>query len=193
MRQLITFLTVLTAGAAANADAETGRDPCSILADTVYRQVAAAGRSGWQIATLPSLLPAPIVCADTARAVSEGFSRAMAGMNLPVTWRTPLQQRGDACLSQDVSRCYPRPDPFVPSSGVSDRAFVVQRWRVVQASIGAAMPAGTASDISRFDPHAVADRLRHSLGDSRHVDGPAGAVIQSAANQSGRAKPFDSR
>lgn len=163
MTTLTVLVTMLAAGAAGSAVAEAGSNPCSILSDTVYRQVAGAGRSGRHIATLPASVPAPVVCTDTARAVSAGFSKAMVEMNLYVTWPTSERARGDVCLSHDLSRCYPSWDPFLPGFGPDDAAFVVQQWESVQASIGAAMPAGTASDISRFDPVSVGYRLQRSL------------------------------
>lgn len=171
MRKLTVLIAVIAASA---ANAESSHTACSILSDTIYRHVAAGSNAGLRVAKPPARMPAPGVCRDTARAVSKGFTRAMAERGLYVTWPTPEQQRGDACLSHDLSQCYPNQDPFVPLYSLYDAAFVVQQWRAVQATVRAAMPAGTASDVSRFDPVAVGYRLRRSLqrdtGHRRVVD-----------------------
>lgn len=160
MRKLTVLAVLLTAGA---ANADIGVDACLILTDTIYRQVAAGARSGWRVAALPLRTNEPAVCSDTARAVSKGFTRAMAERNLYITWSSPERQRGDVCLSHDLSQCYPNQDPLVPLFSLYDAAFVVQQWQTVQATIRAAMPAGTASDVSRFDPVFVGVRLQRSL------------------------------
>ena len=160
MRKLTLMMAMIAAGA---ANADTSYAPCSILSDTIYRQVATGVYGGRRVATWPVRVPGPTVCHDTARAVSQGFTRAMAERNFYITWPTPEQHRGDVCLSHDLSQCYPNQDPFVPLYSLYDAAFVVQQWRVVQATVRDAMPAGTASDVSRFDPVAVSDRLQRSL------------------------------
>ncbi len=160
MRKLTVLVMLLMATA---ASAETGDRACSLLSYTVYQQVAAGGRSGWHVATSPVRIPEPVVCNDTARAVSKGFTRAMAERNLYITWQTPERRRGDVCLSHDLSQCYPNQDPLVPLFSLYDAAFVVQQWKLVQATISASMPAGTESDVSRFDPVFVGVRLQRSL------------------------------
>lgn len=160
MRNLAVLVIVLVPAA---VNAETGDRACSLLSHTVYQQVAAARRSGWHVATSPVRFAEPVVCNDTARAVSKGFTRAMAERNLYITWQTPQRRRGDVCMSHDLSQCYPKQDPLVPLFSLYDAVFVVQRWRAVQATISAVMPAGTASDVSRFYPEFVGVRLQRSL------------------------------
>lgn len=160
MRKLTMLMAVLAAGV---ANADSGGSSCSVLSDTIYRQVAAGGNGGRRVATLPARMPGPFVCRDTARAVSRGFTRAMAERNFYVTWPTTERRRVDVCLNHDLSRCFPNQDPFVPLFSPHDAAFVVQQWQVVQRTVRAAMPAGTASDVSRFDPAAVAYRLQRGL------------------------------
>lgn len=161
MRNLTVLMTLLAAGA---ANADSSFKACSKLSDTIYRQVATGGYGGRHTAATPALVPAPAVCRDTARAVSQGFTRAMAERNLYITWPTRDRQRGDVCLSHDLSQCYPNQNPLVPLFSLYDAAFVVQQWKAVQATVRTAMPAGTASDISRFDPIAVGYRLQGKLG-----------------------------
>lgn len=171
MPKLTVLMALMAAGA---ANAESSYRACTILSDTVYRHVAAGGNGGSRIAMSPVRVPTPTVCRDTARAVSLGFTQAMAERNLYITWPTAERQRGDVCLSHDLSQCYPNQNPFVPMYSLYDAAFVVQQWQAVQATVRAAMPAGTASDVSRFDPVAVGYRLQRSLqreaGSRRVVD-----------------------
>lgn len=87
----------------------------------------------------------------------------MAERDLYITWLTPERQRGDACLSRDLAQCYPDQDPLVPLFSVYDAAFVARQWRAVRAAVSAAMPAGTESDVVRFDPEMVGYRLRARL------------------------------
>ena len=159
--RILTGLAVLLVAAAAAAEA--GHDGCAILTDTVYRQVALGGRSGWRVASVPRATPGPAVCADTARAVSKGFTRAMAERNLYITWPTPERQRGDVCLSYDLSQCYPNQDPLVPPLSLYDAAYVVQQWTLVQGTVSVSMPAGTGSDVSRFDPVSLGQRVQRGL------------------------------
>lgn len=164
MRTMTVLMTMLAMGAAANAAADTGSKACSILSDIVYRQVLGVDRTGGRTTTLPTRVPGPTVCHQTASAVSAGFSRAMAERNLYITWSTPEDQRRFICLSVDLSQCFPNQDPFVPPMSLYDAAFVVQQWNAVQKSVSAMMPAGTASDVSRFDPALAGTRLQQQLG-----------------------------
>lgn len=161
---LIVLLAIGAVGAAGDAAADTRSKACAILSDTVYRQVLGAGRGGGRAITLPVDAPGPVLCDRTARAVSAGFTRAMAERNLYVTWPTPDARRRFICLSVDLSQCFPNQDPFVPPMSLYDAAFVVQQWRAVQRSVSALMPAGPASDVSRFDPASVGNRLRPDFG-----------------------------
>lgn len=158
--RILTMLVVLVTGV---ANADTGNDACALLTHTIHRQVAADGRSGWRIASLARGSRGPAICSDTARAVSQGFRRAMAEQNLFITWLTPERQRGDVCLSHDLSQCYPNPDPLVPLFSLYDAAYVVQRWKLVQATVAASMPAGTESDVSRFDPEFIGQQMQRSI------------------------------
>lgn len=171
MQKTITIVALLTAGV---ASADVSTLGCPILSDIVYRHVAASGNGGRLIALTPAVMPKPVECRDTARAVSKGFTRAMAERNLYLTWPTPERQRGDVCNSFYLSQCYPNQDPHVPFFSLYDAAYVVQQWRAVQATVLASMPAGAASDVSRFDPASVSNSLRRSLGravhDQRFVD-----------------------
>ena len=159
--RILTVLAVLLAAGAAHAD--SGQKACAILSDTIHRQMAASGQTGRGSATLPRRIPGPAVCGDTARAVSKGFTRAMAERNLYITWPTPEGQRGDVCLSHDLSQCYPNQDPLVPLFSLYDAAYVVQQWKLVQATVAASMPAGTASDVSRFDAALIGEQMRRGV------------------------------
>lgn len=159
--RILTLMAVLLAAGTANAN--SGQDACAILADTIYRQMAASGRSGRAIASLPRRITGPAVCSDTARAVSRGFTRAMAERNLYITWPTPERQRGDVCLSHDLSQCYPNQDPLVPLFSLYDAAYIVQQWKLVQATVSESMPAGTASDVSRFDPAFIGEQVQRGV------------------------------
>ena len=160
MRKLAVLAMLSIAGAAI---ADSGVDACSILTDTIYRQIAAGARSGSWLAALPVRTDGPAVCSDTARAVSRGFTRAMAERNVHIAWQTPERRGAGVCLSHDVSQCYPNQDPLVPLLNLRDAAYVMQQWRAVEATISAVMPAGTASDVSRFDPVFVGARLQRNL------------------------------
>lgn len=161
MRKMILIVLALVAGAA-NADVSTLG--CSILSDIVYRQVAGAGPNNWLVAAAPGVRVPPIECGDTARAVSKGFTRAMAEKNLYLVWPTLERQRGDVCNSHFLSECYPERDPFVPYFPLYDAETVMRKWRTVQATVTASMPAGAASNVSRFDPVSVGRDLRRNLG-----------------------------
>ena len=158
------FLTTLLVAGIADASADANDRACSILNDAVYRQVIGAGRSDRGFGEPPIAKGGPLVCTNTAHAVSAGFSRAMAELNIYLTWPAGDAFRRYICLTVDLSQCIPSQDPYVPPLSLGDAALVLQRWNAVKASVAAMMPAGTASDVARFDPVAVGPRLARDLG-----------------------------
>lgn len=141
-------------------------DGCALLAEVVYERVrtgsfgaAAAGRQ-----VDAAAYRGVSRCERTAEAVSAGFTRALAESQVFVTWPTPSEIPGDRCLSADLSQCYPRSNPYLSPYGSATTQWVASRWRAVQATVGRSMPAGVASDESRFSSAALDTQLGRRLG-----------------------------
>lgn len=147
----------------ADARERVSADGCRVLENAVFAAVLAAsdgtrrsaagkgGRAGMWLA-----------CSDSAQAVSTGFTRAMLERNVYVSWRSPEQERGDMCLSADLSQCYPNRNPYVPM-GAGDAAFVADSWNAVRRAVGETMPRGYAADMAVFAVSAVARTLDTEL------------------------------
>lgn len=148
------------AGAAGKADG------CVLLAELVYGHVrsvnfAGAGPGGGAAAAARRGV---LHCDRTAEAVSEGFTRALAESQVFVTWPSLSDIPGDRCLSADLSQCYPRSNPYLSPYGSATASWVAARWKSVQAAVVRNMPAGAATDETRFAAAALDTQLRRRLG-----------------------------
>lgn len=143
-----------------NARAEEpyiGVDGCSILAQLIYAEVAAAawyGSSGlWPL--VDDVSNAGIaVCNQTTRTVSKAFSSAMTSMGSPVRWGYPSVNPGDACLSTYLDQCHP---------DRSRLGAIDATWRTVRKTVRQAMPDGVATDQSIFNSSTMRRALRFAL------------------------------
>lgn len=137
---------------AADGRAMFGRPiACVVLEEAVYESVLRSS-AGVAAHRRSAILPGPsalLTCRDTARAVSSGFSRAMAERNVYLRWQWPSEESGDLCLSADLSQCYPHRSPFVPFAR-GDSTFVADSWNGVLRGVGKSMPRGPAADLARF-------------------------------------------
>lgn len=165
MAELVAASFLIGFNSAIAAGDDSAGDGCAALSSAVYHSVSAAGLGGWR--SDPSTWypdhSATLSCDNTATAVSAGFTQAMQTLNLYVTWPTPEQQRGDVCLSHDLSQCYPQQHPFVPTFALSDAAFVMNSWVSVQTTVLDSMPAGAAANVSRFNRNMMNQRLQRRL------------------------------
>jgi len=109
---------------------------CAAVQETVRTQVLAASTRPLGKRGYPVLPPADLggECRDAVKAVSSGFTQAMAALNVFVTWQTPDRQRGDLCLGHYLSQCYPERDGAVPY-GPADAAFVRDAWFAVRRAV----------------------------------------------------------
>lgn len=154
--------------AAAPADTREARttDGCQVLEHSVYNAVLAASAGWHRPAIVRTVAAAPtVVCAETARAASTGFTKAMSQRNVFLSWKSPDQERGDMCLSADLSQCYPNRSPYVPM-GAADAAFVADSWTAVRRAVGKSMPGGPNGDVARFAQPAMTRQLDAELGRS---------------------------
>lgn len=133
---------------------------CAALEVAVYDSVlrSSAGVAAHPGSGVRQGPAAQLSCRDTARAVSSGFSRAMAERNVYLRWQWPGQESGDLCLSADLSQCYPHRNPFVPFAK-GDAAFVADSWNGVLRAVGRAMPRGHAADLARFSVDGLSATL----------------------------------
>ncbi len=162
---LLAAALMLAAAPAATVELrDRTKDGCRALENSVYSAVLAAS-SGWRRPATESGAAPAFVCAESARAVSSGFTKAMARRNVFLSWKSPEQERGDLCLSADLSQCYPNRNPYVPMA-VGDAAFVADSWRAVLRAVGRAMPGGHSGDFARFDEPGLARHLDAALGQS---------------------------
>ncbi|GEM_PF-2557161 len=154
------LLTAVPARAGVSDDAA-----CAAVQETVRAEVLAAsigplGKRGYPV--LPPADPGG-ECGNPAQAVSVGFTRAMASLNVFLKWQTPERERGDLCLGHYLSQCYPERHGAVPYSS-ADAAFVRDAWiavrravdRAASQSCGGIVRGVSASKLER----AMAEELR---------------------------------
>ncbi|HEX5789391.1 MAG TPA: hypothetical protein VFY03_14500 [Woeseiaceae bacterium] len=161
---LAAALAVAVLGHAAAADGRVPGDAigCQALEQAVYAGVLQSSERGTAVRLRQDLAHAGhLECADTARAVTAAFTRAMARGNIYLTWQWD-RNRGDMCLSGDLSQCYPRGNPFVPLPR-ADAAFVADSWFAVLLAVGKSMPQGYFADVSRFTSVGMAMALGAEL------------------------------
>ncbi len=154
---------LMLAGATADTREARTTDGCQELESSVYRAVLAAS-AGWHRPLTGHAAGADwtLVCAESTRAVSAGFTKAMMQRNVFLSWTSPDQERGDMCLSADLSQCYPNRNPYVPM-GAGDAAFVADSWHAVQRAIAKSMPGGHDRDLTRFAQSGMTRQLDAEL------------------------------
>ena len=166
------WTSVLAAGAAGilfsgtagvlHAQQRTDVDGCALLTDAVYSELFVSALFG--SSRLP---PEPahgdaLSCDHTAAAVSAGFSRAMAAINVYVTWSAPAAQSGTICATGDLTICTPLSKPMI-SGGALDAASVTAMWQVVSGVVSRNMPFGTMGDRSTFREYELRVQLSVAL------------------------------
>ena len=137
-------------------------DGCAVLADIVYSEIFTS--TLYESSRLPPH-PGPgdaSSCDNTAASVSSGFSRAMAAMNVVVTWTVPDSQSESVCAGGDLLLCYPLPKPMM-SRGSLDPASVTEMWQIVSGIVFRTMPTGTSSDLSSFREYELRTNLSSAL------------------------------
>ncbi len=140
----------------------TAVDGCAVLANAVYGEVIASALfAGYRLPPEPGQGDA-LNCDATAASVSAGFTRAMAAMNVYLTWATPIRQPEAVCSSGDLMLCHPSAQP-VMSYGALDANSVAEMWQVVAAAVSKSMPLGTMSDRSSFREYELRLRLSDAL------------------------------
>ena len=155
----VAMLSLATAAEGRVAGDATG---CRALEQTVHAAVLQASEGGTAMRLQQGLAHAgQLECSDTARAVTAAFTRAMARGNVYLNWQWD-RDRGDMCLSGDLSQCYPRGNPFVPLPR-ADAAFVADSWFAVVRALGKSMPQGYFTDVSRFTTTGMAMALDAEL------------------------------
>lgn len=137
-------------------------DGCAVLADVVYGELFASA-----LFASSRLPPEPgqgdaLTCDHTAAAVSSGFARAMAAMNVYVTWTTPDWQSEAICASGDLALCFPLSKPMT-WHGAPDPLSVTEMWQIVSGIVTRAMPTGTSSDTSGFREYELRIHLSDAL------------------------------
>ena len=160
---VIGFMTM--SGARAQ-DPVIGVDGCAILAMLVYTEVT---QSRWYgsggIGGLPTY-PGPdeiTICNQTTRSVTGAFTSSLRQMNIYVSWGYRSGSSGDYCLSHFLSQCYPDRNPYMPSPGTTETAFVLHSWRAVHDAIRRSMPGVSGSDVARFSQMELRRDIRRSL------------------------------
>jgi len=145
-------------------------DGCAALATVIHEQVAS---SAWSFPGTPSFGSEDRLglssCEHTTRTVTASFSRAMASMNIYVTWTGQSPLPGDMCQSAFLSQCYPDRSPLVPWGGAAETAFMYDAWRGVYKAVTRNMPAGVDSDVSRFTTTSLRSDMQRSLSQSVNV------------------------
>ncbi len=163
----------MSLGGTAAGGTASGTDDCPVLGELVTQAVLDAG-DGLKARLVPGFPRVGLLkCRQAALTVTTGFSAAMARRNIYVSWQWPDKERGDRCLSADLSQCYPTRNPFVPYS-VSDGAFVADSWHGVLQAIGQRMPRVTmatscASRAARWLPALPAELQRSTGGRSQQT------------------------
>ena len=137
-------------------------DGCAVLADAVYGELFVSA-----LFASSRLPPEPgqgdaLSCNHTAAAVSSGFARAMAAMNVSVTWTTPAAQSSAVCASGDLALCYPLAKPMM-ARGALDAGSVPETWQIVSGIVSRTMPLGTSSDRSSFREYELRIFLSDAL------------------------------
>ena len=165
-RELSAFAAAtILAFTACNVSAQTGAndaDGCAVLADVVYGEIfVSALFGGTRLPPEPGQGDA-ISCDHTAASVSAGFSRAMAAMNVYVSWSGPDAHDRAGCATRDLALCTPLPR-HMTSHGSLDPASVAEMWRVVTSIVRRNMPLGTASDRLSFREYELRLRLSDAL------------------------------
>ena len=172
--------TALGAAHTATANAANG---CVILEELVRKSVhvsATEYRTDRPATRMPSFGRTGSVgstgsgnqaCPNTAEVTTRAFSQALGALNMPITWnrRGPMD-RGDYCLSGDLSQCYPSQDPLNPSLPPHQLAFVFDAWKGVRTAVAKQMPFGTATGLAHFTSDSLEVALTSNLQSS--VDGP---------------------
>ena len=160
--KLVALIALLSLGGTAVGGTASGTDDCPVLGELVTQAVLEAG-DGLKVRLVPGFPRAGLLkCRQAALTVTVGFSAAMARRNIYVSWQWPDKERGDLCLSADLSQCYPTRNPFVPYSA-NDGAFVADSWHGVLQAIGPRMPRGYAGDFVRFESGPLAAGLAAEL------------------------------
>ena len=154
--------------ASADGQAQTmrpinGADGCAILAGAVHQQLTASARPAYDKRVPHAGGTDVVICNQTARTVSAAFTKAMATMNVYVSWRDPRDVRGDFCLSANLSQCYPHRSPYIPIADIPELAFVYASWSAVQATTLKHAEAGGFNDTTRFSPAVLKSQLRRSI------------------------------
>ncbi|MDJ0909721.1 MAG: hypothetical protein QNI99_11035 [Woeseiaceae bacterium] len=139
-----------------------GVDGCAVLADAVYGEIFVSALFGSY-----RLPPEPgqgdsLSCEYTAAAASAGFSRAMAAMNVYVTWAGAEAPSSTICTTGDLALCTPVTKPLL-SGGALDAASVAEMWRLVSNIVSRNMPLGTMSDRTSFREYELRIRLSDAL------------------------------
>ncbi len=139
-------VAALFSSTSAAAEARSA-DGCAVLADIVYGEIFVSALFGGH-----RLPPEPdqgdaASCDQTAASVSAGFTRAMAAMNVHVTWGTA--EPSVVCVTGDLAQCYPLPKSTMPN-GALDSASVARMWQIVSGIVSRNMPLGTLADRSSF-------------------------------------------
>jgi hypothetical protein len=177
---ILALAAILAATHTVEANAADG---CTILEDLVKRSVHASATEYYprqparrvhsfaRGGSVGSTVTGKQACPNTAEVTTRAFSRALAGLNMPISWnrRGPMNP-GDYCLSGDLSQCYPSQYPLYPSMGPHQMAFVYDAWKGVRRAVAAQMPFGTAAGLAQFNPDSLEVALSSSLQTS--VDGP---------------------
>lgn len=166
-------LVCMTGLAGAEAREQVGRPvACTALENAVYAAVLSVSAGTSRVAVARGAdernSRGDLLCRDTARAVSAGFARALAERNVYLKWQWPGQERGDLCLSGDLSQCYPNRNPYVPFAR-GDAVFAATSWDAIVSAVGRSMPQGFREDAVRFEPEGMASRLATEL--QRRSDG----------------------
>ncbi len=99
---------------------------------------------------------------DDLNGSDRGFARAMAAMNVYVTWTAPAAHSSTVCASGDIALCTPLPKPMI-SGGALDPASVTEMWRVVSGIVSRSMPLGTVADRSTFREYELRIQLSDAL------------------------------
>ena len=137
-------------------------DGCAVLADAVYGEIfVSALFAGQRLPPEPGQGDA-LSCDHTAASVSAGFARAMAAMNVYVTWTMPAPQSDSICASSDLALCYPLAKSMM-ARGALEASAVVARWQIVSGVVARSMPLGTMSDRSSFREYELRTRLSDAL------------------------------
>ncbi len=137
-------------------------DGCAVLADAVYGEIFVSALFGsYRLPPEPGQGDA-LSCEYTAAAVSAGFSRAMAAMNVYVTWAGTDAPSSTICTTGDLALCTPVTKPMF-SGGALDSASVHEMWLLVSNIVSRNMPMGTMSDRSSFREYELRIRLSDAL------------------------------